>query len=153
MERDMKTFSSEICYKSPITYSGGTCKDPHKIQVIEDGLQPKNLYTRSTKDLTRKRLSSTGPQKENVAFNFVKERLMTIQLLVLPKVTCLLKGHKMHTQIAKRVALFQEDIQMAIQVAVCKQKEGTIESIIRIVYSYSCTRFKDALCVCYELST
>ena len=68
------------------------------------------------------------PLKENVAFNSVKERLMITPLLVLPNVTCLQKGNKMHTQIAKGIVLFQEDIPMAIQVAICKTK-GRIHGI------------------------
>ena len=63
-----------------------------------------------------------------MAFNSVKERLMITPLLVLPNVTCLQKGNKMHMQIAKGIVLFQEDIPMAIQVAICKTK-GRIHGI------------------------
>ena len=41
------------------------------------------------------------PLKENVAFKSIKERLMITPLLVLPNVTCLQKGNKMHMLIAK----------------------------------------------------
>ena len=54
---------------------------------------------------------------------------MTKPILVLPNVTSLQKGNMMHMQIAKGVVLFQEDIPMAIQVVVCKQKEGFTESM------------------------
>ena len=44
MKRNVKTFSNEICYRGHIISNGGICKEPHKLKVIEDGPQPKNLY-------------------------------------------------------------------------------------------------------------
>ena len=62
------------------------------------------------------------PLTTNVAFNLINQRLLLTPFLVLPNVTCLQKGDKMHTQIEKGIVIFQEDILMAIQVVVCKNK-------------------------------
>ena len=75
---------------------------------------------------------------------------MIIPLLVLLNVTCLQKSNKKHKQIAKGIV---KDIPMAIQVAVCKWKEGSMESITRTAWcGYTCNRFKNALFVGDELS-
>ena len=42
---------------------------------------------------------------------------------------------------------------MAIQVAIFKENEGSIESMTRTACNYSCIRFKDALFVGYGIST
>ena len=40
----MKSFSNDICYRFHIISNRGVRKDPHKLRVIENGPQLKNLY-------------------------------------------------------------------------------------------------------------
>ena len=88
-------------------------------QKTMDYLATKSLIKRS---LVVRTVRVWLPLKENIVFNSLKKRLIITPLLVLPNVTCLQKGDTMHRQIAKGIVLFQEDIPMAIQVVVCKNK-------------------------------
>lgn len=63
---------------------------------------------------------------------------MLTPLLVLPKVTCLHKGNKMHRPLANGITLFHKDNPLALQVVACIPKEGTMESIPRTACNY-CT--------------
>lgn len=61
---------------------------------------------------------------------------MLTPLLVLPNVTHLQKGNRMHRHIATRIVLFQENNPIAIQFAAYVPIEGIMESLARTALNY-----------------